>query len=170
MEERSKLLWCHLDQRTPRTFILLWWKIQKLTEYIIWSRHLPDPYELVSHTRHSKSNPVKIIYGNRIVIDNNLLCFTNTHTLLRCFTCVAKIFLECRIFLVKKMWIIQNSGRKYRIWFEPRLSMSSRKKVKVAYQLDISNTWYWRVLDLGGTFCDIGGYNFYFLWIDIKTY
>ena len=23
---------------------------------------------------------------------------------------------------------------------------------------------------LGGTFCDIGGYNFYFLWIDIKTY
>ena len=23
---------------------------------------------------------------------------------------------------------------------------------------------------LGGTFCDIGGYNFDFLWIDIKTY
>ena len=23
---------------------------------------------------------------------------------------------------------------------------------------------------LGGTFCDIGGYNFHFLWIDIKTY
>ena len=23
---------------------------------------------------------------------------------------------------------------------------------------------------LGGTFYDIGGYNFYFLWIDIKTY
>ena len=23
---------------------------------------------------------------------------------------------------------------------------------------------------LGGTFCDIGGYNFYFLQIDIKTY
>ena len=23
---------------------------------------------------------------------------------------------------------------------------------------------------LGGTICDIGGYNFYFLWIVIKTY
>ena len=28
----------------------------------------------------------------------------------------------------------------------------------------------WDGPGLGGTFCDIGGYNFYFLWIDIKTY
>ena len=34
----------------------------------------------------------------------------------------------------------------------------------------IEKTYTRRVPGLCGIFCDIGGYNFYFLWIDIKTY